>query len=229
MLTWVRSQEPPCSWDETAALEAASKGKFKCLMWMSEHLAPWSVRCTAAVARGSLEMLKWLRNKDMPCPYDASVSSIVAGQGALVELRWLHSQGCPVDGTAYAHAASSGCLHVLKWLSAIAIPVPQDAGRVPLHQAPTAAIMFLGDIGHRLSVGQQERLNNARSTFCTFHGLLRWCRRAVGDPSHGIRNAFNYSVADCSGQELFVRLAQLPRELLVKIVVAADLQHNLLE
>lgn len=229
MLRWLRSQVPPCNWDDSATLIAACKGKFKCLKWLIEHGAPLTTKCTAAAANGSLDVLEWLRSRDPPCPWDVFVSSTIASQGDLVKLQWLHSQGCPFDGTAYVEAANLGHMHVLKWLSAVAIPVPQGVTCALVRQAPTAAIMYLGDIGHPLSVGQQGRLSKARRTFCTFHGLLRWCRRAVGDPSHGIRNAFNYSATHCSGQELLVRLAQLPHELLVKIAAAADLQHNLME
>ena len=44
----------------------------------------------------------------------------------------------------------------------------------------------LGNKGAPLPAVQHHLLMQARRTFCTFHGLLRWCRRAVSDPSLGI-------------------------------------------
>ena len=43
-LKWLRSQDPPCPWDENI--------------------------CTIAAENGHIETLKWLRSQDPPCPWD---------------------------------------------------------------------------------------------------------------------------------------------------------------
>ena len=74
---------------------------------------------------------------------------------------------------------------------------------------------------------KRAQLNQARKAYCTFHGLLRWCRRAVSDPSKGAHLAFDSPPGDISGQILLVRLSLLPSELIRKIAVAAELQHDI--
>ena len=90
-------------------------------------------------------------------------------------------------------------------------------------------LLFLGDIGAPLPADQQARLLVARRAFCTFHGLLRWCRSAVSDPSRGAHCAFDYLSNESAGQELLVLLSKLPSELVTKIAVAARLQHDIFQ
>ena len=67
-------------------------------------------------------------------------------------------------------------------------------------------LLFLGDAGCSLDKDSKTRADLARRTLCTFHGLLRWCRRVVSDPSKGFDSTLNHT----SGQNLLVRLAMLP-------------------
>ena len=72
-----------------------------------------------------------------------------------------------------------------------------------------------------------EELLTARRSLCTFQGLLRWCRRAGLDPSKGMHGAFDSFSANASGHGLLVRMSMLPQELIDRIAVAAELQHDL--
>ena len=89
--------------------------------------------------------------------------------------------------------------------------------------------MFCSDLGIQLPAGLQRKVDRARNAHCTFHGLVRWCRRAISDPSQGAHRAFDYLAPDGSGQLLLTRLCLLPPELISKIAVAAELQHDICE
>ncbi|KAK9840324.1 hypothetical protein WJX74_007627 [Apatococcus lobatus] len=93
----------------------------------------------------------------------------------------------------------------------------------------TPLLLLLGDIGAALTPEQQVQLLSARRTFCTFHGLLRWCRHAVWDPSKGMHRAFDILSTNASGQNLLVRLSMLPPEILSRIALIAGLQHTIFQ
>lgn len=90
-------------------------------------------------------------------------------------------------------------------------------------------LLFLGDISTPLSTKQQQQMVQIRKACCTFYGLLRWCRRAVSDPSKGINRAFIPLSTKASGQNLLVRLCMLPAGVLDMIALAAGLRHTLLQ
>ena len=55
--------------------------------------------------------------------------------------------------------------------------------------------MFLADIGVYFPDETQDMVMRARKAHCLFHGLVRWWRRAMSDPSRGAHLAFD-SLAD---------------------------------
>ena len=87
----------------------------------------------------------------------------------------------------------------------------------------TPALMLLADSGCPLLDKDQERVIQSRRTFCTLHGLLRWCRYAM---SGGATNNFNSCFSSGPGQQLVIRTSSLPLELINMIAALADLQHN---
>lgn len=87
--------------------------------------------------------------------------------------------------------------------------------------------MLLVELGAGLPKAAQAHVMLARQSFCTFHGLLRWIRCAVSDPSKNIHLAFNYLSTDVSGQQLLFHLSMLAPELVSKIAVMANIQHGL--
>lgn len=203
MLQWMRGQSPPCPWDGACFHEAA--------------------------LRGDLVLLKWLRNQSLPCPWGTKTFEAAAFHGNLAVLDWLTAQDCPIDGpSAWTHAASCGHHHVLRWLHKRKIPFldPETGAPPPCSPASASALMLVADIGWPLRGQDLVRLRMARNSFCTFHGLLRWCKHAVSDPSRGACAAFDYLGANPSGQGLLVRMSRLPHELIDLIAVKADLQHS---
>ena len=91
VLKWLRSQDPPCPWDEET--------------------------CESAAGNGHLDVLKWLRSQDPPCPWDESISTAAAGGGHLEILKWLRytqNPPCVYSNNTCAQAAGNGHLDVLK-------------------------------------------------------------------------------------------------------------------
>ena len=73
VLQWLRSQNPPCVWDECACSGAAMGGHLGVLQWLRSQDPPcprnrWA--CSRAVMGGHLDVLQWLRSQDPPCPWD---------------------------------------------------------------------------------------------------------------------------------------------------------------
>ena len=64
VLQWLRAQDPPCPWDESACWEAASSGE--------------------------LAVLRWLRSQDPPCPWDQEECFIAAEGGDVGD--WIEQQ-----------------------------------------------------------------------------------------------------------------------------------------
>ena len=54
MLQWLRSQDPPCRWNEGCTYEAAELGDLPILQFLHEQAppCPWRPDCTAGAARG---------------------------------------------------------------------------------------------------------------------------------------------------------------------------------
>jgi len=107
-------------------LKEGEKGKRKVLMNALakcegyEYLVKGYQRptCHAAARNGHLDVLKWLRSRDPPCPWNEWTCLRAAENGHLDVLKWLRSQDppCPWDHMASHAAAGKGHLDVLKWL-----------------------------------------------------------------------------------------------------------------
>ena len=82
--------------------------------------------CKSAACKGYLEVLKWLRSQDPPCPWDEGTCWAAAYGGHLETLIWLRSQDppCPCDERTYQAAAVGDHLEVLKWLGSQDPPCP---------------------------------------------------------------------------------------------------------
>ena len=230
MLRWLRAQTPPCPWDFHVCSRLAKRGHLDMLRWarQADPPCPWTAQCTAAAAsKGQLQILQWLRTQG--CPLNAHASHCAAWAGDLAIIQWLKAQHCPLSRSMYLQAAIKGHSHVLRWLHSNRVSVPPTPIELPAKSVlSTPNLMFLGDKRCPLAPELQDRLIVARRAFCTFHGLLRWSRRAVWDPSRRAHRAFD-PLASGQGQSLLIRLSQLPPELINKIAVAAQLQHDLME
>ena len=85
-----------------------------------------SEMCNVAASYGHLDVLKWLRSQDPPCPWSDLTCSLAAANGHLHVLKWLRSQDppCPWDVWACAEAAKKGRLDMLKFLRSQDPPCP---------------------------------------------------------------------------------------------------------
>ena len=72
----------------------------------------------AAAKSSHLDVLKWLRSQNPPCPWNALTCRDAAKSGHMDVLKWLRSQDppCPWSDLTCSNAASKGHLDVLKWL-----------------------------------------------------------------------------------------------------------------
>lgn len=236
MLQWLRSCEPPCPWSTHCSRAAAAHADTAMLQWMrcQDPPCPWTDECTYnATMRGDVPMLQCLRALSPPCPLHSECTVLAARRGNLPVLQWLASQGCSLSGDLYCYVTSAHgpAKVILRWLREQKVPPPATISdrlwmNANLRVATAPRLMFLADLGVELPKNDKEKLIRARKTLCTFHGLVRWIRRAVSDPSKNIHLAFNQLSTDVSGQQLLLRLSMLAPELVSKIAVMARLQHD---
>lgn len=140
----------------------------------------------------------------------------------------LHTHGCSLCPSCLLWAVRGGHIRLLTWLLSIGmrptrVPMDDDA------TWPVRSLMLWDDHQLQLTSFSMQRLQTARATVGTMHGLIRWCRkqltasstiRLCGDSPHPF---CSYS---SSGQQLLKHMARLPDDVIVKIAAAADLQHD---
>ncbi|QDZ23409.1 hypothetical protein HOP50_10g59480 [Chloropicon primus] len=98
VLEWLRSQDPPCPWDENTCSDAALGGHLHTLQWLRSQSppCPWDENtCSAAAKGGHLDVLQWARSQDPPCPSNEWTCRSAASGGHLHILKWLRSQNPP--------------------------------------------------------------------------------------------------------------------------------------
>ncbi len=232
ILQWLRAQEPPCLWGPSTWAAAARSGKLEILTWLRDQdpPCPWDATCAeAAASRQSLETLQWLQHNARLCEPCTTSSVIAARRGDLPMLEWLSDNGTPLTGDLYIAAAVHNQTHILNSLINRSIVLPEAPSEpIDVFFTITPMRMFLSDIKMPLHDRHRQHVNQARRACCMFHALIRWFRRAVSDPSRRAHLAFDSSAKDRSGQLLLMRLSRLPPELINKIAVAAQLQHDVL-
>ena len=68
-------------------------------------------------AAGHLEVLRWARVHEPPCPWHDQACVAAAGAGHREVLLWLYENGCPLGGAeTTAACARAGDLDTLQWL-----------------------------------------------------------------------------------------------------------------
>ena len=99
-----------------ATAYATLRGSVSLLKWLRERGCPWdgsSWMCSAAASGGHLGVLKYLHENG--CPWDEWTCSYAAEGGHLAMLKYAHENGCPWDKGTCAEAAIGGRLAVLKY------------------------------------------------------------------------------------------------------------------
>ena len=102
-------------------------GSVKVLEHLLERGYEFNVETShGAASGGHLEVLKWLRAQDPPCPWNVHTCGFAAEGGHLEVLKWARSQDppCHWDEWTCVRAVSVGQLKVLKWLRAEEPPCP---------------------------------------------------------------------------------------------------------
>ncbi len=233
MLQWLRAQEPPCPWSPGTCAAAVRAGQLEILIWLrsQDPPCPWDETCaTMAAHQADLKILLWIHDNLglQQAGTTLECMRIAARQGNLSMLEWLSSRGVPLTGELYIAAAERSHSHMLRFLHGHKVPRPQAQTVKQMRWCRLPVLMFLSDIGVRLHKMDRHRVRQARTAWCLFHALVRWCRRAVSEPSRKAHLAFDSLAEDRSGQLLLTRLSQLPPELVSKIAVVAGLQHDIL-
>ena len=75
-MQWLRSQNPPCSWDENTCARAAKSGHLHILQWLRSQNppCPWDECCCYAAAyAGHGNIVRWLRSQNPPCRWNDEV------------------------------------------------------------------------------------------------------------------------------------------------------------
>ncbi|CAB9513064.1 ankyrin repeat protein [Seminavis robusta] len=101
--------------------EAASIGSLQVLQWAHNKNLPWNeMTCKEAAKHGHMAVLKWARAKG--CPWDEMTCKAAAKHGQLEVLKWARASGCPWDESTCAEAAFWGHLEIVKWVRAGGCP-----------------------------------------------------------------------------------------------------------
>jgi hypothetical protein len=100
---------------DSAAFAAVRRGDLAILEWLVDDLrVPLTAQHVGTAAeRGHLELLEWMRSREVTG--NGSVCALAAGAGQLAVLRWLHQTGVPWDERTCAAAAASGQLAALRF------------------------------------------------------------------------------------------------------------------
>ena len=129
MMELLRSQQPPCPWNEAECLEeACEQGHSQMLAWLRTHGSLSSEGCLLAAASGNLPLLKWMRCQDPPWPWDSNVMSAAAKDPKM--LQWILQQEPPCPG---AYEAAAACPDILVSVGSMQLIRKL---RVPIHDTP---------------------------------------------------------------------------------------------
>lgn len=230
----IRLHAPHAPWDKSCTRHAVQHGSLAMLRWLRQQSlpCPWDDSpdsCALAASRHadskSLELFKVMLQDR--CPWRPECTPILAGKNNIATLQWLHDASYSISSRCPEHAACAGHTHLLGWLLSAGL----QPGEPPstYHPWPRPALLLWGDHRLPLSHNLKWQLQLARATLCTLHGLVRWCRKRLATSSSISRSdedfyPFNSHMSN--GQRLLTHISRLPTEIIVKIAVAADLQHD---
>lgn len=132
--------DPPCKWHTDAVYHAAECGRLDVLQFLldvAKMQHTLDARLCWHASRHS-ECLKWLRQRDPPCPWDSFCFQLVAGRGDLDLLKWMQAQQplCLSSPNMLTAAVMSGSLATVQWLCQQG--VPWDSTRIEKATAHSA-------------------------------------------------------------------------------------------
>jgi hypothetical protein len=114
-LQWLVLQQH-CPLPERIAEFAAAGGSVDMLRWLKQKGVAFDEKTSEAAARKAhnLHVLAYLVEEG--CSLHVHICDVAADKADLELLQWLHSRGCVLGVTTAAAAAEAGALHVLEWL-----------------------------------------------------------------------------------------------------------------
>ncbi len=128
ILKWARARD--CPWDAQTCAEAIRKKHFAVLKWARSNGCPWdeNVWCLAALNR-DFEALGWILSEGH-CPRIQTLCTTAAGWNLLDVLRWARARDppCPWGAETLAAAALVGAFDLVRWARAQDPPCPWDLG-----------------------------------------------------------------------------------------------------
>lgn len=95
MIKWLRSQNPPCPWNEYACSLAAKGGHLKVLKWLKGQSppCPWNAWTTAMAAQQKhFDILNWLKSQESAGLFNKYVYKYAKDSDVIT---WLEDNGCP--------------------------------------------------------------------------------------------------------------------------------------
>jgi hypothetical protein len=138
-LEWLRSQDPPCPWDENTCVAAAKYGHLETLKWLISQGCIWDyLTYSSAAENGHIEILEWLMDYEKANPESdnfsepdflySNISRYAAKGGQIKTLMWIKSKDPhrPWDIETCSNAASQGQIGTLMWLRSQNPPCPWD-------------------------------------------------------------------------------------------------------
>ena len=99
------------------------------LCWARSTGCRWDELCKRIAFGGNVDVMRWARGQDPPCPLDADTWCNAAKGGQLEMLQWAQEQDPPCVWKSChicAYAAEGGYLDVLQWARAQEPPCPWD-------------------------------------------------------------------------------------------------------
>ncbi len=132
-------------WDASTVSEAAEFGELDILKWLrkdktgqttlfplsNNSICPWDETACAKACiendyNNNIEMLKWLRSQNPPCPWNGDVYSQAIVSNRLDILQWARSQNppCPWSSRCCFWAVRKRRFNMLKWLRSQNPPCP---------------------------------------------------------------------------------------------------------
>lgn len=243
MVKWMHAQDPE-EFGIMTMLSAIMSGHVEVVKWLRQQSCPWSpADILSVIRRGSNELVQWLLSQEEPYPWHPDAPNEYAAAGNLTMLRWLHQAGYYItpDPKAAVSAAISGNTEVLAWLlghEAQASDQLDNWDKAHWNENlirhsmytkpwPVPTLMLWGSYQQPLTADLGKKLQLAWASYCAFHGLIRWQRNQVSMQSSGTKSAMNaWDSSHHPGQQLLIHLSRLPHDLVVKIAISANLQHD---
>ncbi|KAK9867592.1 hypothetical protein WJX84_000618 [Apatococcus fuscideae] len=219
LLAWILPQAEDMlqvSATELALHLAVKHGNLAIVKWLGgqEHAA-WTrpFLCVTAAEGGSLEIMTYLRSREVPCPWNLAASQAAARRpGNAPLLRWMAAQipPCPMNQQTFSLAVKYGDDNMMLW----ALEEEHELQPSIPPGCSSCRLLHLAAAGWVVPELLQESLLLARKRYCAFYGSARW---------HGRRNGIKAAQRQA---RTVTSLGHLPDEIIHSIACLADIDTS---